>query len=118
MQPLYFDTPTTGYINPLSDRSVAASNYTISGTNGTCLPYNLNRLSFCIQNLSTSGLFLKFGDGASSNSFSMILKGCTTQDDGSNLFINDYWKGSLSVSGVVATGASTLSPRYLVFELT
>lgn len=62
-----------------------------------------------IQNLSTNPLFVKLGAGASSSSFSYILKGGTGADDGTGGLTNikDHI-GAVSVAGT--------SPRFIAWS--
>lgn len=49
---------------------------------GTLLSENLYRVGLIIQNLGTNPMFVKFGTGASSSSFDVILRGGAVNDDG------------------------------------
>lgn len=80
----------------------------------TALAANSARGSFLIQNLGTNPLFVRFGSGASTTVFNLILKGGTGNDDGLG--------GSYEQSnGVIYTGIITIagtSPRYVATEMT
>lgn len=71
------------------------------------------RGSWAIQNLGTSTLYVKLGDGASTTSFHFALRAGSTTDDGTG--------GSISQSeGVVYNGKITVAgvlPRYVVMKL-
>lgn len=70
------------------------------------------RTGWTIQNLGTNPLFVLMGPGASTSVFHTVLKGATSNDDGSG--------GSVGQEqGVVFTGPITVagtSPRYVVVE--
>jgi hypothetical protein len=73
-------------------------------------PANVNRKSILIQNHSTSPLYIRFGADATTSVFHAILKGCSTQDDGTGGSIyNDEYTGVVSVAGS--------SMRFTVLEL-
>lgn len=78
----------------------------------TALAANSGRLGFNIQNLGTNVLFVRFGTGASSTVFNVVLKAATGNDDGTG--------GAVAMeAGVVYTGIITIagsSPRYAVSE--
>lgn len=67
-----------------------------------------------IQNLGTNPLFVRFGAGASSTVFHIVLKGATVQDDGTGgsvaQEVGTMWTGVVSIAGT--------SPRYTAMELT
>jgi len=86
-----------------STGSSTVSSTSISGVNGTCLPRNLSRNSYFIQNLSTgSALFVKLGTGASSTSFNFILKADNVPNGGNGgSSADDVWKGDVSCFGNV-----------------
>lgn len=78
----------------------------------TALAANEGRLGFAIQNLGTNTLFVRFGSGASTSVFHVVLKAGSGNDDGTG--------GSVSMeAGCVYTGIITIagsSPRYTVAE--
>lgn len=79
---------------------------------GQALASNENRRTVIIQNLGTNPLFVKFGAGASSTDFDVVLKGGTGSDDGLG--------GVLSFDVLSYTGEITVagtSPRYTATEL-
>jgi len=89
-----------------------SSNFAISGVNGTCLAANANRVSFTVQNLATTVLWVKLGAGPySGDSQSVLLKADTSLNAGAGGLLTDTnWRGDVSVTGS--------APRYLAFELT
>jgi len=80
----------------------------------TALAANPARCAFMIQNLGTNALFVRFGTGASSTVFHVVLKAGTGNDDGSGgtfaMEGETMWQGIISIAGT--------SPRYTVAELT
>lgn len=79
----------------------------------TALAANADRGGFLIQNLGTNALFVKFGSGATTSVFHVVLKAGTANDDGTG--------GSYEQrDGLIYTGIVTIagtSPRYTVTEL-
>lgn len=78
----------------------------------TAFAENTARKHFSIQNLGTNPLFVRFGSGASTSLFHIVLKGGTAQDDGEG--------GFYSSNGVCYTGIITIagtSPRYTTWEI-
>jgi hypothetical protein len=66
-----------------------------------------------LQNLGTNALFVKYGAGASTTDFSVVLRASTGQDDGTGGVLT-------SADSAVYTGLITVagtSPRYSVTEL-
>lgn len=82
-------------------------------SDATALASNPARGGWMIQNLGTNPLFVRFGTGASTTVFNVILKGGSGNDDGQG--------GSHSqFEGVVYTGIVTIagtSPRYVATEV-
>lgn len=79
----------------------------------TALAANPARVAFMLQNLGTNALFVKYGTGATTSDFSVVLKASTGQDDGTGGVLT-------SADTAVFTGAITIagtSPRYSVTEL-
>lgn len=79
----------------------------------TALASNPARVGFMLQNLGTNALFVKYGTGASTTDFSVVLKASTGQDDGTGGIIT-------SADTAVYTGIITIdgtTPRYSVTEL-
>lgn len=78
----------------------------------TALAANPARMAWSIQNLGQNALFVLLGSGASTSVFHVVLKGGTSNDDGSG--------GAVSQEmGTVYTGIITVagtSPRYVVLE--
>lgn len=91
-------------------QSSTISNSTISGTNGTVLTANSNRLELFVQNLATGALFVKYGADASSSSFNFILAGNTYANGGDGGSLSDQaYTGIVSVSGIT-------TPSYISWE--
>lgn len=80
----------------------------------TALAENKARAGFLIQNLGTNPLFVRFGSGASTTVFNLILKGGTGNDDGLG---GSYEKADGTMYTGIITVAGT-SPRYVATELT
>lgn len=80
----------------------------------TALSANSARGAFVIQNLGTNALFVRYGTGASTTVFNVVLKGSTGNDDGSGGSIAmegaTMWTGDVTIAGT--------SPRYVATELT
>ena len=80
----------------------------------TALAANKDRASFIIQNLGQNPLFVRFGDGASTTLFNIILKAGTANDDGiGGVFeknIGSMYTGIITIAGT--------NPRYVATELT
>lgn len=78
----------------------------------TALANNTARTGWTIQNLGQNPLFVLMGTGASTTVFHTVLKGGTSNDDGTG--------GSVGQEqGVIFTGPITIagtSPRYVVVE--
>jgi len=78
----------------------------------TALVANTGRTGFLIQNLGTNPLFVRFGAGASSTVFNVVLAGGTVNDNGTGgLFAQ--------TEGIVYTGVITIAgtgPRYTITE--
>ena len=79
---------------------------------GTALASNTARTGWSIQNLGQNPLFVNLGGTASTTVFHVVLKGATSNDDGTG--------GSVGQEqGVVFTGTITVagtSPRFVVTE--
>lgn len=88
------------------------SNTPAIASDATALAANEGRLGFSIQNLGTNALFVRFGAGATTSLFHVVLKAATGADDGTG--------GSVAMeAGVVYTGVITIagtSPRYVATE--
>src|SRR5260221_412068 len=84
-------TITGGYVSTSSPIASSVSNSNVSGSNGTILLANALRKSFFIQNLGTGNnvLYVKYGAGASSSTFNMVLKPGTVNDDGLGGIVNE-----------------------------
>ncbi len=93
-------TPTVAATSQISSRTG------ILTTAGTLLAENLNRSGIIIQNLNgTDVLFIKFGSGASSTSFDLILKAGNAADDGNGgVFSYDV----LSYTGIITVAGTTV----------
>ena len=69
--------------NIIAPSDVVASRSGIITSAGTLLAVNTERRGLIIQNLNgTDPLFVKFGSGASTSSFDIILKAGSANDDG------------------------------------
>jgi hypothetical protein len=79
----------------------------------TALAANKARIGFILQNLGTNPLFVKYGSGATTSDFSVVLKGSTVQDDGTGGVLSS---ADTAVYNGIVTIAGT-SPRYSVTEL-
>jgi hypothetical protein len=95
--------------------STTVSTSTPSTSNGQTLAQNLNRKSWFIQNVATGSapLFVNFGATASTQAYSMVLKGSSALfagDGGTFLDDGARWKGSVFVSGQFT--------NYIAWELT
>ena len=106
---------TGGSITANWPTSTAVSTSTPSTSNGQVLAQNLNRRSWFIQNVATGSapLFVNFGGAASTQAYSMILKGTSTLYAGDGgMFLDDgaRWRGSVFVSGQFT--------NYIAWELT
>jgi len=79
----------------------------------TALASNRARVGFMLQNLGTNPLFVKYGTGATTSDFSVVLKGSSVQDDGTGGILTSadtaVFTGVISIAGT--------SPRYSVTEL-
>jgi|GEM_PF-2718316 len=85
------------------------SNSTISGSNGTVLAANADRLELYIQNLDTGVLYVKYGADAHSSSFNFVLAANTAAGAGDGGSLSDQaYTGIVSVSGV--------TPNYISWE--
>jgi hypothetical protein len=89
----------------------------ISTTSGiasaaTALAANTNRRWFIIQNLGTNPLFVKFGTGATTSVFDMILKAGTVNDDGLGA---SFTSGAVVYTGIVTIAGT--SPRYIATDI-
>lgn len=80
-------------------------------TGDTVIAVNINRRAFIVQNLGQNTLFVKFGTGATTSSFNVVLKAATANDDGtggSYASTNPCYTGAVSVAGT--------SPRLALTE--
>lgn len=95
-------------------RATSSNTPAILTAAGTALAANSQRGAWMIQNLGTNALFVKYGTGASSSVFNVVLRGGTGNDDGSGGSLAQeqgvVWVGEVTVAGT--------SPRYVVTELT
>lgn len=80
----------------------------------TALDANSQRGAFLIQNLGTNALFVRYGAGATTSVFNVVLKAATGADDGTGGSLSmegaSMWTGIISIAGT--------SPRYVATELT
>lgn len=89
----------SGNVHTITPQYAIQSNYTVSGTAGNIFTLGLNSIGF-IRNLDVNPLYIKYGSGCNSISFSDILFGGVQSGDGKGnfLFIDNY-QGIVSVSG-------------------
>lgn len=82
-------------------------------TGDTILASNPARGAFLVQNLGTNPLYVRLGAGATTGIFHAILKGSSSQDDGTGgsyaMEAGTVYTGDVSVAGT--------SPRLVVIEL-
>lgn len=90
-------------------QSSTISNSTISGSNGTVLAANENRLELFVQNLATDALYVKYGENANNTSFNFVLAGNTTPNAG-----NGGSRSDQAYTGIVSVSGST--PSYICWE--
>lgn len=90
-------------------QSSTISNSTISGSNGTVLAANENRLELFVQNLATDALYVKYGENANNTSFNFVLAGNTTTNAGNGASRSDQ-----AYTGIVSVSGST--PSYICWE--
>lgn len=91
---------------------IAHSNTPAIASDATALASNSERGAWSIQNLGTNTLFVRFGAGASTSLFHVVLKAGSGNDDALGGFFSQS-------SGVIYTGIVTVagsSPRYTVWE--
>lgn len=72
---------------------------------GTLLDSNEYRIGIIIQNLGTNPLFVKFGAGASTSDFDVILKGGSGNDDGLGGVLSF---DVLSYTGIITVAGATV----------
>lgn len=116
---LVYDPSTDSYkaqeaitLDDLTSKGATISNFASSGVNGVILVANTNREELYVQNLATGALFVKYGAGAHSTSFSFVLAGNTAANAGDGGSLSD-----LNYTGIVsASGANNLTPNYIVWE--
>ncbi len=73
---------------------------------GTLLNVNTNRRTIVIQNLNgTDPLYVKFGDGASTSSFTFILKPGAAPDDGQGGIMAE---DTLSYTGIITIAGTSI----------
>ena len=90
-------------------QSSTISNSTASGSNGTILTANENRLELFVQNLDTGVLYVKYGTDAHSSSFNFVLAANTASNAGDGGSLSDQaYTGVVSVSGA--------TPNYISWE--
>lgn len=95
----------------VSQQTTSINTPTIASST-TALASNQYRVGWFIQNLGTNPLYVLMGGTASTSVFHIVLKGGTSNDDGTG--------GSVGQEqGVIYTGLITIagtSPRYTVTE--
>jgi hypothetical protein len=94
--------------------SVGSGNTFGAQSASTALAANSARVAYQIQNLDTAALFVKLGTGASTSSYSFVLKGGSGAADGSGGSTSDY--GTVVYRGII-TVASAGTPSYVALEL-
>lgn len=82
-------------------------------SSATALVANPARIAFSIQNLGQNALYILLGSGASTSVFHTVLKGGSSNDDGTG---GTYSMEAGAIYNGVVTVAGT-SPRYTVTEL-
>ncbi len=79
----------------------------------TALEANQARVAWSIQNLGQNPLFIRLGAGATTSVFHTVLKGGTSNDDGTggsySMEAGTIYNGVVSVAGT--------SPRYVVTDI-
>jgi len=104
--------PQLDGVTTFPEQSTGISNFTVSGSNGRILAANSSRREFFVQNLDTGVLYVKYGLGASANSFNFVLAANSATNAGDGGSLNDQsYVGDVSVSGLVP-------PRYISWERT
>jgi hypothetical protein len=93
-------------MGPITASSQIHTRTGIVTTPGTLLSANDNRRTVIVQNLGTSVLYVKFGTGASSTDFDLILKAGTAADDGLGGSLS---YDVLSYTGVISVAGPTPS---------
>jgi len=88
-----------------------ASNTPSIASAATALAANSNRIYFIITNLGTNPLFVRFGTGASTTVFHVLLAPGNANDDGLGA---SYESSALCYTGEVSIAGT--SPRYTVYE--
>ncbi len=85
----------TSIINSSSGGAVATA---------TALAAFPDRMGYSIQNQATAALFVKFGAGASTTVYDLVLKACTGAADGSGGAI--FVSGPATYTGIITIAAS------------
>lgn len=85
-----------------------------SSSSATALVAFTDRRLFSIQNLDTGALFVKFGAGATTSSYDIILKGGSGVADGSGGAIIEAGE---CVYGGIITVASSGTPNYVAYDI-
>lgn len=85
-----------------------------SSSSTTALAAFGDRRFFSIQNLDTGALFVKFGSGATTSSYDIILKGGAGVADGSGGAIVEAGE---CVYGGIITVASSGTPNYVAYDI-
>ena len=90
-------------------KSSTISNSTASGSNGTIIAANENRLELFVQNLATGALYVKYGANGNNTSFNFVLAANTASNAGDGGSLSDQ-----AYTGIVSVSGST--PRYICWE--
>lgn len=79
----------------------------------TAISANQARIAWSIQNLGTNALYVLLGSGATTSVFHVVLKGSSSQDDGSGGVVSQE-AGTIYNSIITIAGTS---PRYVCLEI-
>jgi hypothetical protein len=85
-----------------------------SASAATALAAFTDRRFFSIQNLDTGALYVKFGSGATTSVYDIILKGGVGSADGSGGAIVEAGE---CVYGGIVTVASAGTPNYVAYDI-
>jgi hypothetical protein len=96
-------------VTSFPEKSDSISNSSPSTSLGLTIEANSNRKELFVQNLSTQELYVKYGQGATAESFNFVLAKNTETNAGDGGSISDQ-----SYTGVVSVFGT--SPRYIAWE--
>lgn len=99
-----------GYAIEYSSQTTNNGGTVTVGSSATqLLAANDNRRTIVLQNLSTSPIFVKFGSGATTSSFSFILPAGTASNDGTGgVFTEDTLSYTGVITAVVSSGTADI----------